>query len=135
MNAAALLNEVASRGVDVEVVGDRLRLKPKSKLDPELLDQLRDSKPEILRLVLERRCDVCLAVAAQGHLTLICGCGYQHPKVRVLHALDSSPKTLPEIQKSTGLSVDAVRHELERLMGYRSVATDGQSFKLVEGKP
>ena len=48
MTAAALLEQVRLLGVDVHVVGDRLRLRPASRLSSELLESLRSHKPAVL---------------------------------------------------------------------------------------
>ena len=63
MNAETLLHEVEARGVQVRVEGEHLNLNPKSKLDPELIDQLRQHKPELLRLVSEKRATNVLPIA------------------------------------------------------------------------
>ena len=48
MTATALLEQVHALGVDVCVVGDRLRLRPASRLSPELIATLRAHKAELL---------------------------------------------------------------------------------------
>lgn len=54
MLAVEVLDEVRRRGVTVGKDGEnRLRLRPASALTPELVDELRSNKPEILRLLSE----------------------------------------------------------------------------------
>ena len=43
-----LLHEVEVRGVDLSIVGDRLRYRPASRLTPELVEGLRQHKAKIL---------------------------------------------------------------------------------------
>ena len=51
MNAAQLLVEFSERGIGIWPDGDVLRLKPKSKLDERLLEEVRTHKPELLFLL------------------------------------------------------------------------------------
>ena len=51
MNAAQLLVEFSERGIGIWPDGDVLRLKPKSKLDERLLEEVRTHKPELLSLL------------------------------------------------------------------------------------
>ena len=51
MNAAQLLEEFSERGIGIWPDGDLLRLKPKSKLDDRLLEEVRAHKPELLALL------------------------------------------------------------------------------------
>ncbi len=51
MNAAQLLVEFSERGIGIWPDGDVLRLKPKSKLDERLLEEVRTHKPELLALL------------------------------------------------------------------------------------
>lgn len=48
MNAAELLELVRLRGVVAWAEGDRLVLRPASRLSPELIETLRSHKPELL---------------------------------------------------------------------------------------
>ncbi len=48
MTAAALLEEVRLLGVDVYIAGDRLGLRPAYRLSPEMVETLRERKPELL---------------------------------------------------------------------------------------
>ena len=55
MSVAALLRELASRGVELWVEGDRLRYRsPQNVLNPALLADLKERKAEILRFLKER---------------------------------------------------------------------------------
>ncbi|MGH9740578.1 MAG: hypothetical protein ACRD4X_18625 [Candidatus Acidiferrales bacterium] len=54
MSAAALLSELARRGVSVTADGDALILKPRRALDGELLARIRENKPEIIRVLSAR---------------------------------------------------------------------------------
>src|SRR5260370_3097850 len=49
--AAAFLAKLQERGVTVRAEGEKLRLRPASKLTPEEIDAVRRLKPEILRLL------------------------------------------------------------------------------------
>ena len=53
MRARELLVELRGRGLKLEASpdGDRLRYRPRSAVGPELLDQLKELKPELLRLL------------------------------------------------------------------------------------
>jgi hypothetical protein len=53
MRARDLLAELRGRGVKLEASpdGKRLRYRPRSAVGPELLDQLKEQKPELLRLL------------------------------------------------------------------------------------
>jgi TubC N-terminal docking domain len=53
MRARDLLAELRGRGVKLEASpdGERLRYRPRSAVGPELLDQLKEQKPELLRLL------------------------------------------------------------------------------------
>jgi hypothetical protein len=48
MNASAILDHLASRGVEVSVVGDKLRFRPASKMSPDLVETVRRHKPAIV---------------------------------------------------------------------------------------
>ena len=48
MNAAALIDDLRRRGVQLEARGDRLRFKPASSVPPDLLADLRANKAQIL---------------------------------------------------------------------------------------
>jgi hypothetical protein len=54
MTAPELLADLRARGIRVRVVGDRLRLAPLEVLTPELLEVVRQHKPELLRLLAGR---------------------------------------------------------------------------------
>ncbi len=51
MTATALLEEIRLLGVDVQVNGDRLRLRPACRLTPEFVEKLRACKPELLAVL------------------------------------------------------------------------------------
>ena len=46
-----LLREIESRGVELVPAGDKLRFRPKAALTPELVEELRDHKAAILRVL------------------------------------------------------------------------------------
>ena len=46
-----LLAELAARGIEAEVRGDKLRLHPASLLTSELRDEIRENKPGVIRVV------------------------------------------------------------------------------------
>ena len=48
MTATEILSELARRGVDLEVHGDRLRFRPKEAVTPALLEVLREHKAALL---------------------------------------------------------------------------------------
>ena len=48
MDAAQVLARCSTLGVQVEVAGDRLRLSPSSQVPPDLLEQVKTYKPEII---------------------------------------------------------------------------------------
>jgi hypothetical protein len=54
MTAPELLADLRARGIRVRVVGDRFRLAPLGVLTPELLEVVRQHKPELLRLLTDR---------------------------------------------------------------------------------
>ncbi len=54
LRAREILAEIERRGVALVPAGDRLRFRPKKNLTPELVEELRQHKESILRL-LERR--------------------------------------------------------------------------------
>lgn len=56
--AVEIISELTRRGVMVRVEGESLRLMPKSALDDDLLNRVREHKPEILT-VLSRRPATC----------------------------------------------------------------------------
>jgi hypothetical protein len=56
MNATSLLDELRSRGVTLEARGDRLRFRPANAVPPDLVEQLRANKGEVIAL-LERDSD------------------------------------------------------------------------------
>lgn len=51
--AAALLNELTDRGIELQAHGDRLRYRPRSAVTSELAEQLRAHKPELLVILRE----------------------------------------------------------------------------------
>jgi hypothetical protein len=51
MTAHELLAELERRGITARTVGDRLRLKPSTGLDEELLEEARRLKPDLMRLL------------------------------------------------------------------------------------
>lgn len=51
MTAAALIAALRARGVTLEPRGDRLRVRPISRLTPDELDRLRAAKAEVLALL------------------------------------------------------------------------------------
>ena len=51
MSAPALLERLHSLGVSVRVDGDALRVKPASRVSPDLMEALRQHKAEVLRLL------------------------------------------------------------------------------------
>ena len=48
MNATDILGELERRGVHLEVAGDKLRWRPKEAVTPELVEALKQWKPEII---------------------------------------------------------------------------------------
>jgi hypothetical protein len=66
MTAVEILATLARRGVRVEVAGDRLRLRPADRVPPELVDVVRDRKPELLAALLPGR---ILEALAAGPMT------------------------------------------------------------------
>jgi hypothetical protein len=48
MTATEILSELARRGVHLEVAGDKLRWRPKEAVTPELVEDLKRRKAEIL---------------------------------------------------------------------------------------
>ena len=55
MTPAALLDELTRRGVTITPNGDKLRLRPAAALPPDLVEQVRAHKPEILTLLRQSR--------------------------------------------------------------------------------
>lgn len=55
MGARDLLDDLTRRGLRVEVVGDRLMVFPKSKLDDDLRQQIRAAKPDLLAVLADPR--------------------------------------------------------------------------------
>ena len=55
MSAAELLEQVRTLGVVAWVEGDRLVLRPASRLSPELIETLRAHKPEVLEALRSER--------------------------------------------------------------------------------
>ena len=51
MTAADLLTDLARRGIRLEAHGGRLRYSPRSAVTPELMEGMRNHKPELLTLV------------------------------------------------------------------------------------
>jgi hypothetical protein len=46
-----LLEEINAIGIQIETCGDKLRLRPRSRVTPELAEQLREHKSGILQLL------------------------------------------------------------------------------------
>ena len=63
MQAQELLENLMERGITVRPDGNLLRVRPKSRLTPELIGELREHKPELLRLVSDRRSWKVLPIA------------------------------------------------------------------------
>ena len=80
------------------------------------------------------RCRCCLELEHQGTVTLICGkCGYQHPKVSILHVLDGHRLTGKQIAQQTNLDANLVYQELGMLLDRGAVCTDSDdTFGLPE---
>ncbi len=51
MNAPELISQLEARGASMQVLGDRLRIRPKSALTTELISELRERKAEILQFL------------------------------------------------------------------------------------
>jgi hypothetical protein len=51
MNVGELLAAVALRGITLEARGDRLRFRPRSAVTPEMLEQLKAHKPDLLAIL------------------------------------------------------------------------------------
>ena len=51
MTANEILGELDRRGVRLEVAGDKLRVRPKEAVGTELIEALRERKPEILAIL------------------------------------------------------------------------------------
>ena len=49
MDAAGVLHRLETLGINLEVNGDKLRFRPASKVPPDLLEQMRQNKPDIIR--------------------------------------------------------------------------------------
>ena len=74
--ADALIEDLAASDVHLEACGDQLNVDaPKGTLTPELADQIRDQKPELLAL-LSDRCWGCIKLEHQGVSVLLCSCGF-----------------------------------------------------------
>jgi hypothetical protein len=58
VTAAALVEALRSRGVELVPVGDRLRFRPASKIPPELLERLRERKGEVIAILTARPSEV-----------------------------------------------------------------------------
>jgi hypothetical protein len=66
VTAKDLLADLTRRGVRFAVIGDRLRLSPAEAIPPELLEQLRERKPEILALLRGQAADQPAATEPAG---------------------------------------------------------------------
>ncbi len=66
MGARELLHQMAEAGFSVEADGDKLLVRPASKLTDELRAELRAAKPELLRL-LERPYKLTAADGEAAH--------------------------------------------------------------------
>src|SRR5689334_303673 len=55
MSAAEVLADLGHLGVQLQVVGDRLRYWPQAAVPPELLDQIKLHKPDLVKLLNEAR--------------------------------------------------------------------------------
>jgi len=51
MNVHVLMDSIEAKGIHVRLDGDRIKLSPKSELTPELIDEVRDHKPELLHFL------------------------------------------------------------------------------------
>ena len=121
--AAQILTDLTGRGVRVWSDGPQLHLKPKSLLDDETLDRVKAHKAEVIELC--SRCDRCRELETGGHITLICGsCGWQHPKVRIIAALDHDRLTIDELLVKTSLDKDVVYQQLGKLYDLGVLGTD-----------
>lgn len=83
MNAAHLLDDLTERGIRVRPDGDVLRLKPKSKLDERLLEEVKAHKPELLSLLNSGWPQECLDAAKR----------FQHPAARLYPLLGMTVRT------------------------------------------
>ena len=80
MNATEILSELERRGVHLEVAGDKLRWRPKEAVTPELVEVLKQWKPEIIAALTSskmtglgkcpgpERCGGCYEVSPGIHL-------------------------------------------------------------------
>ena len=55
MTATEILSELERRGVCLEVAGDKLRFRPKDAVPAEMVEALRERKPEILAVLQSKR--------------------------------------------------------------------------------
>jgi hypothetical protein len=54
MTALDLLTELQGRGVELVAAGDKLRYRPRSAVEPDLLPVMREHKADILRMLAQR---------------------------------------------------------------------------------
>jgi DNA-binding MarR family transcriptional regulator len=109
---AQLLAELSILGVTVVPDGGRLRLSPRSALTAELLERIRELKPEILSV---------LAAVASSDL-LPWSAGLSRAEWRVLAALASgAPLATCQLISATGLDRPALSRALGTLRGRREV--------------
>jgi TubC N-terminal docking domain len=109
MNAEALLTEFRARGIRVEPRPDgRLRLTPKDRLTPELIEQARRLKPEILN-----RLQIDQALAAVGRLKALILPAGRMPAARAIVELLKPLLDSPDIDPPETLAcLQAVESEL-----------------------
>jgi hypothetical protein len=69
MKADSLVNELKSRGVILQLNGDKLRYKPIKAIDPHLLDTMQRFKPDLVKYLQERRVCELLHRFSLGEIT------------------------------------------------------------------
>jgi hypothetical protein len=126
MNAEALLTEFRARGIRVEPRPDgRLRLTPKDRLTPELIEQARRLKPEILS-----RLQIDQALAIIGRLRAFILPAGRMPAARAIVALLQPLR--PELDAGETLAcLQAVENELIA-MGGRPDPEIAEAVQMVE---
>ena len=93
MTATEILSELERRGVELQVVGDKLRFRPVDAVTPEMLETLRAQKAELLRLLAKAHGDTsgtgkgkCPGPEKCGGCYAIPGSRYIHPP-RISHEI------------------------------------------------
>lgn len=112
MTAASLVRQIRAHGVELIPDGERIRFRPRTALPPDLFEELRARKAEVLKLLAPPQdgqdghapsvatlttlagCSRCQSLTSRGLCVVLCSCGFRTSS-RPIDSIRSELSTLP----------------------------------------